>query len=112
MKKLIPKNKKGGMVKKYQLGNLIDRIKSIGEYSYRYSNPDETTVPSYFEDLSKKEVVRLDKESDADNNTAVYFNDFLAKANSNRVRPAQDFTNTNDTLIGNNHVPLSRYSQF
>lgn len=54
-------------------------------------------------------VVRVDPSTK--NLSTILTNDFVEN-NSNNIRFAKDFVNTNDTLIGDSQIPLSRISQF
>ena len=87
-------------------------IKDTAEMLIRY--PVQYFVSSFrpsstYIDLSNEKVATIDPNTK--NVSSILFNDFLENSNDS-ARPARNFYNTQDTLIGDGKVPLSAISTF
>lgn len=69
-----------------------------------------TEKPAQVINLSNKNVSRIDQSTP--NTNMILFNDFVEWNNPNNIRLAKEFKTTNDTLIGDNNIPLSKISQY
>lgn len=86
-----------------RLGNLLSYAKN-----YLVSKLDDSNRGEFI-NLSDKNVERITNSTD--NVETVLTNEFV-EGNKNTIRKARDFRETNDTILGDRKIPLSKISTF
>lgn len=88
---------------------LIHNTKAIINNVLKKTGLINTDVNPQVINLSNENVSRINPN---DKSNMILFNDFVEWNNPNNIRKAKDFKVTNDTLIGDNNIPLSKISQY
>ena len=90
--------------------HIYERISGLINYAKGYlSNKLGIGSDDTFIDISNDSVVRVNKNTN--NLKTILANEFVEKK-ANNIRKKKDFVNTNDTLIGDNKIPLSKISTY
>jgi len=94
------------------LNNLKNKVKSKLHFSTMclMSQLPIVTYPVNL-DLTNRNLLVADGPN-IPNAEYIITNEFDEHNNRNNIRPAKDFINTNDTLIGDKYIPLSKFSNF
>lgn len=88
---------------------LIHNTKAIINNVLKKTGLINTDLSPQIINLSNENVSRINPN---DKSNMILFNDFVEWDNPNNIRKAKDFKVTNDTLIGDNNIPLSKISQY
>ena len=92
------------------VSKITKGIGNLAAYTKAYLNSKFNPSEGEIIDLSNKEVARI--KSNTDNVSSILTNDFVEIKNPNLIRKKEDFINTNDTLLGDRNIPLSKISTF
>ena len=85
-----------------------DTAEMLVRYPVQYFASSLMPSSTYI-DLSNEKVATIDPNTK--NVSSILFNDFLENSNDS-ARPARDFYNTQDTLIGDRNIPMSNIKTF
>lgn len=92
------------------INNASNRISNLWNYGVNYIKSKVLPDDGTFIDLSNKNVSRIN--SNTKGVKTILTNEFVESDNRNTVRKKKDYINTQDTLLGDNKIPLSRISTF
>ena len=92
------------------INNAGNRISNLWNYGVNYIKSKVLPDDGSFIDLSNKNVSRIN--SNTKGVKTILTNEFVEGDNRNTVRKKKDYINTQDTLLGDNKIPLSRISTF
>lgn len=98
------------LISKHHTGNVLEKLKNKMKYTKNYVKGKLDLFDSYIIDLSKENVSRI-TEDNQNESKSLLWNDFIEN-DSNSIRPAKDFINTDDNYIGDNNIPLSNISTY
>ena len=92
------------------IDSASDRISNLWSYGVNYIKSKFFPGDGTFIDLSNKNVSRIN--SNTKGVKTILTNEFVEGDNRNTIRKKRDYVNTQDTLLGDRNIPLSKISTF
>ena len=92
------------------IDSASDRISNLWSYGVNYIKSKLFPGDGTFIDLSNKNVSRIN--SNTEGVKTILTNEFVEGDNRNTIRKKRDYVNTQDTLLGDRNIPLSKISTF
>lgn len=92
------------------IDSASDRISNLWSYGVNYIKSKFFPSDGTFIDLSNKNVSRIN--SNTKGVKTILTNEFVEGDNRNTIRKKRDYVNTQDTLLGDRNIPLSKISTF
>lgn len=92
------------------IDSASDRISNLWNYGVNYIKSKFFPGDGTFIDLSNKNVSRIN--SNTKGVKTILTNEFVEGDNRNTIRKKRDYVNTQDTLLGDRNIPLSKISTF
>lgn len=106
----LPERAKAQVHKNNWISKRTIKENPLLQYSTNYFKNKTGQYTPFYIDLSDKKVQYIDKNTN--NVESILGNEFYELRNPNTVRYKKDFINTQDTLLGDRNIPLSKINTF